>query len=222
MQSRLARFVSDRNRILAAMSHDLKTPITRMRLRAELLDDDDMRQRFESDLNEMQSMVQNTLDFMRGIGGGEREQAVDIAALLQSLKSDQEALGRSVVIQGKAQYPMVAVPSLLKRCLANLIDNLVLHGNCATVRVDDALEALSLHVLHEGPGIPSDELQRVFEPLHRLEGSRSRTTGGTGLGLTIARDIAQSHGGDISLRNRPEGGFEATLTLPRQPQTTSS
>lgn len=222
MQARLARFVSDRTRVLAAMSHDLKTPITRMRLRAELLDDDELRQRFEADLAEMQAMVQDTLDFMRGVGGGEPRQAVDIAALLESLQSDQQALGRTMTIDGAPAAPIAAVPSLLKRCLANLIDNAVLYGGRARVLVGDTPSCLTLEVQDDGPGIAPGELEKVFEPFHRLETSRSRATGGTGLGLAIARNIAQSHGGDIVLRNRPEGGLAATLTLPRQPSLRAS
>jgi signal transduction histidine kinase len=216
MQSRLARFIQDRTRVLAAMSHDLKTPITRMRLRAELMDDDELRQRFEADLKEMESMVTHTLEFMRGLGGGEARQAVDVMALLESLQSDNEAMGRTVHIEGQATAPYAAVVSLLKRCLANLVDNAVLYGNRVTIRVEDTPQCLTLRFLDEGPGIPETELEKVFEPFYRLEQSRSRETGGTGLGLTIARNIAQVHGGDIVLRNRPERGLEAVLTLPRR------
>ncbi len=215
MQSRLARFIQDRTRVLTAMSHDLKTPITRMRLRAELMDDEELRQRFEADLKEMESMVTHTLEFMRGLGGSEARQAVDVMALLESLQSDNEAMGRTVRIEGQATAPYPAVVSLLKRCLANLVDNAVLYGNRVTIRVEDTAQCLTLRFLDEGPGISEPELEKVFEPFYRLEQSRSRETGGTGLGLTIARNIAQVHGGDISLRNRPERGLEAVLTLPR-------
>jgi signal transduction histidine kinase len=215
MQARLSRFIEDRTRILAAMSHDLKTPITRMRLRAELLDDDDARQRFERDLKDMEAMVSHTLEFMRGLGGNEQRQPVDVTALLQSLQADNEVMGRQVRIEGHANEPLVAVPSLLKRCLANLVDNAVAYGERATVRVEDTPDALTLRVLDEGPGIAPAELEKVFEPFYRLEGSRSRETGGTGLGLTIARNIAQMHGGDLTLLNRPQRGLEAVLTLPR-------
>ncbi len=215
MQSRLSRFIQDRTRVLAAMSHDLKTPITRMRLRAELMDDEDLRQRFEADLKEMESMVTHTLEFMRGLGGNEPRQAVDVMALLESLQSDNEAMGRSMAIEGRASAPYPAVVSLLKRCLANLVDNGVLYGKRVTARVEDTPQGLKLHFLDEGPGIPEPELEKVFEPFYRLEQSRSRETGGTGLGLAIARNIARMHGGDIDLRNRPEGGLEAVLTLPR-------
>jgi signal transduction histidine kinase len=216
MQRRLVRFIEDRTRVLAAMSHDLKTPITRMRLRAELMDDEELRQRFESDLKEMESMVTHTLEFMRGLGGNEARQAVDVMALIESLQSDNEAMGRTVRIEGQARAPYPAVVSLLKRCLANLVDNAVLYGNRVTVQVEDTAQCLTLRFLDEGPGIPEPELEKVFEPFYRLEQSRSRETGGTGLGLTIARNIAQVHGGDITLRNRPERGLEAVLTLPRQ------
>ena len=216
MQRRLSRFIQDRTRVLAAMSHDLKTPITRMRLRAELMDDEELRQRFEGDLKEMESMVTHTLEFMRGLGGSEARQAVDVMALLESLQSDNEAMGRTVRIEGQATAPYPAVVSLLKRCLANLVDNAVLYGNRVTIQVEDTAQCLTLRFLDEGPGIPEPELEKVFEPFYRLEQSRSRETGGTGLGLTIARNIAQVHGGDIVLRNRPEGGLEAVLTLPRR------
>jgi signal transduction histidine kinase len=216
MQRRLSRFIEDRTRILAAMSHDLKTPITRMRLRAELLDDEETRQRFESDLKEMESMVTHSLEFMRGLGGNEARQAVDVTALLESLQSDNEAMGRTMRLEGSAQAPYVGVVSLLKRCLGNLIDNAALYGERVTVQVEDTLECLTVRVLDEGPGIPEPELEKVFEPFHRLEASRSRETGGTGLGLTIARNIAQMHGGDIKLHNRAGRGLEAVLTLPRR------
>lgn len=216
MQTRLSRFIQDRTRILAAMSHDLKTPITRMRLRADLLDDDELRQRFEADLKEMEAMVTHTLEFMRGLGGNEPRQAVDVMALLESLQSDQEAMGRAVRMEGRAHQPFVGVASLLKRCLTNLIDNAVLYGGRATVVIKDTPQRLTLRVLDDGPGIPETELEKVFEPFYRLEGSRSRQTGGTGLGLTIARNIAQTHGGNVVLRNRAEHGLEAVLTLPRK------
>jgi len=216
MQSRLARFIQDRTRVLTAMSHDLKTPITRMRLRAELMDDEDLRQRFEADLKEMEAMVTHTLEFMRGLGGSEARQAVDVMALLESLQSDNEAMGRTLRIEGHTAAPYPAVVSLLKRCLANLVDNAVLYGSRVTIQVADAAQSLTLRFLDEGPGIPEPELEKVFEPFYRLEQSRSRETGGTGLGLTIARNIARMHGGDITLRNRPGHGLEAVLTLPRQ------
>jgi signal transduction histidine kinase len=215
MQARLVRFVEERTRLLTAMSHDLKTPITRMRLRADLLEDDDLRGRFEKDLKEMESMVTHTLDFMRGMDGGEAPQPVDIRALLESLQADNAELGRPVTIAGAPPATYVGIAPLLKRCLANLIDNAVLYGKSATVIVDDNRERLQLTVRDAGPGIPEADLDKVFAPFYRLESSRNRETGGTGLGLAIARNIAQAHGGDIALHNRPSGGLDAVLTLPR-------
>ena len=215
MQARLVRFVQDRTRLLTAMSHDLKTPITRMRLRADLLEDDELRGRFEKDLREMEAMVTHTLDFIRGLGGGEVPQALDVMALLESLQADNEEMGRQVVIDGTVHAHYVGIAPLLKRCLSNLIDNAVLYGKSATVIVEDGHDALRLRVLDAGPGLPEAELEKAFEPFYRLESSRNRETGGTGLGLAIARNIAQTHGGDITLHNRPSGGLEAVLTLPR-------
>ena len=215
MQQRLVRSIEDRTRVFTAMSHDLKTPITRMRLRADLLEDETLRQRFESDLKEMETMVTQALEFMRGLGTGEARQEVDVNALLESLQSDNEAMGRAVRIEGEARASYPARISLLRRCLANLVDNAVVYGERATLRVEDAPAALVIRVQDEGPGIPEAEREKVFEPFYRLEHSRSRATGGTGLGLAVARNIAHMHGGDLTLRNRPERGLEAVLTLPR-------
>ena len=216
MQQRLSRFISERTRMLTALSHDLKTPLTRMRLRTELLDDEEARARFESDLQEMETMVTQTLEFMRGLGGHEARAPVDINALLTALQSDNQAMGRPLQVEGQAVAPYVGVPSLLRRALGNLIDNAMHHSGGATVRIEDTPQCLWLHVLDSGPGIPEAELERVFEPFHRVEASRSRATGGTGLGLGITRSIARLHGGDVVLHNRPGGGLQALLSLPRQ------
>jgi signal transduction histidine kinase len=214
MQQRLLAFINDRTRVLTALSHDLKTPLTRMRLRADLMDDDEQRLRFESDLKEMETMVTHTLDFMRGLGGNEARAPVDMAALLDTLQADNQAMGRQVHVQGRASQPVMGVAHLLKRALANLVDNAVLYGGQASVVVRQAPGRLSLHIQDAGPGIPQAELERVFDPFYRLEASRSRATGGTGLGLGIARNILRMHGGDVVLNNRPQGGLEAVVTLP--------
>jgi signal transduction histidine kinase len=216
MQARLAGTIRDRTRVLAAMSHDLKTPITRLRLRAELLEDAQVRAKFTRDLDEMESMVGSTLDFLRGQESGEPLQPVDVTALLESLQADFSEMGGRVAIEGGAKAPYTGRPQALKRCLANLIENAVKYGKSARVTVDDDDARLELRVLDEGPGIPPAELEKVFEPFYRVEGSRSRETGGTGLGLTIAKSIAEAHGGSLALRNRPEGGLEAVLVLPRR------
>lgn len=213
MQARLARYIEDRTRILAAMSHDLKTPITRLRLRLELLPDGTLKDKFARDLDEMEAMVSATLDFMRGVEQGGSPQPVDVMALLESLQADAEEMGREVAIEGGVTRPYPGNPQTLKRCIGNLVDNAVNYGKRATVMVADEGDRLSIRVLDEGPGIPPRELERVFEPFYRLEGSRNRASGGTGLGLAIARNIARTHGGELTLRNVP-GGLEARLTLP--------
>ncbi|WP_286731479.1 ATP-binding protein [Thiomonas sp. 13-64-67] len=216
MQSSLVRFIQDRTRIFAAMSHDLKTPITRMRLRTELLEDADLRQRFDKDLREMELMVTHTLDFMRGLETPQVVRPIDITALLESLQADNQDMQREVLIEGRALTPYVGDPERLKRCVSNLIDNAILYGRQACIIVEDSPAALTLRIRDQGPGIAPDELDKVFEPFYRLEASRSRETGGTGLGLGIARNIARAAGGDVTLRNHPDGGLEATLHLPRK------
>jgi signal transduction histidine kinase len=215
MQSRLVRYIEDRTQVLAAMSHDLKTPLTRLRLRAELMDDDDMRLRFERDLREMESMVTDALAALRGLDGPTQSVPVDVMALLEALQADNGEMGRVVTIAGQAGAPLPGDPARLKRCVANLIDNAVVYGQRAAIAVEDTPQALTLRIRDDGPGIPEALLERVFDPFYRLEASRSRDTGGTGLGLSIARNIARAAGGDLSLHNRPEGGLEARLVLPR-------
>ncbi len=215
MQQRLATFINDRTRVLAAMSHDLKTPITRLRLRAELLDDEQLRTKFIKDLEEMEAMVSATLDFMRGLENRETAKPLDVMALLESLQEDAREVDGKVEIEGKTLKPYLGHPQALKRCLSNLIGNAVHYGKAAAIKVVDSADQLRICIRDQGPGIPENELARVFEPFYRLEASRSRDTGGTGLGLSIARNIARAHGGDIVLRNLPQGGLEAELTLPR-------
>ncbi|OGA25973.1 MAG: hypothetical protein A3I02_11040 [Betaproteobacteria bacterium RIFCSPLOWO2_02_FULL_67_26] len=219
MQARLAGYIRDRTRVLAAMSHDLKTPVTRLRLRAELLEDPQVRAKFTKDLDEMESMVGATLDFLRGQESGEAVNPVDIMALLESLQADLAEMGGAVTIAGSAKAPYPGRPQALKRCLANLLENAVKYGKSARMFVDDDADCLEIRIQDEGPGIPQAELEKVFEPFYRVENSRSRETGGTGLGLTIAKSIAEAHGGRLGLRNRAEGGLEARLTLPRSART---
>jgi signal transduction histidine kinase len=217
MQQRLAANLRERTSVLAAMSHDLKTPVTRLRLRAELLPDAGQRLKFTRDLEEMESMVAATLDFLRGTAGSEPVQPVDMGALLESLQADLAETGGTVTVDGRPLRPYAGQPVALKRCLRNLVENAVKYGQSAMVEVDDSDARLQIVVRDRGPGIPPADLERVFEPFYRLEGSRSRDTGGTGLGLTIARSIAQAHGGQLVLENLAEGGLAARLTLPRAP-----
>jgi len=215
MQQRLGRYVRERADTLAAMSHDLKTPLNRLRLRAELLDDGEAKRKISQDLEEMESMVRATLDFMQGRESAEKPQPIDLTALLESIAADARDTGGNVTVEGAASRPYVGRPQALKRCVANLVDNALKYGDSASVVIQEAMGRLVIRIRDLGPGIPEPELERVFEPFYRLERSRSRDTGGTGLGLSIARQIAQLHGGTLNLHNREGGGLEAVLTLPR-------
>ncbi len=215
MQERLGRYVRTRTAILAAMSHDLKTPITRLRLRAEMLEQPDVREKFVRDLSEMERMVNTTLGYMRGLDDREPLRAIDVNSLVSALQADAEELGHKVQVSGQCAGPFCGKPDGLKRCLQNLLDNALRYGCDVSLEIVDAPDALIFYVRDRGPGIPPAELERVFEPFFRLEGSRNQGTGGTGLGLSIARNIAQSMGGDVQLRNRDGGGLEACLRLPR-------
>jgi signal transduction histidine kinase len=197
------------------MSHDLKTPITRLRLRTELLADPGLREKFTRDLEEMETLVKATLDFLRGFEGGEASKPVDMMALLESLQADLSELGGQVRLEGQSLKPYYGKPAALKRCLANLLDNAIKYGKSATAKIDDDDRRLEIRIQDEGPGIPASDIDRVFEPYYRLDASRSRDTGGTGLGLAIAKSIARAHGGELTLENRREGGLEAKLILPR-------
>lgn len=215
MQRRLAHFIAERTRIFTAMSHDLKTPITRLRLRTELLDDEGLRARFSKDLEDMETMVTHTLEYMRDSATDEPAQPIDVETLLESLQDDYRETGGEVRIRGRALAPYVGRPLAMRRCLTNLVDNALRYGGRATIVVEDAPAALTVRVQDEGPGFPADQLERAFDPFFRGEASRSRETGGTGLGLGIARNIARAHGGDLVLRNRAEGGLEAIVTFAR-------
>lgn len=214
MQTRITNYVQDRERFLAAASHDLKTPITRLRLRAELLDDPLLRDQIQRDLNDMETMTAATLDFIRGEQPQNQSKPVDIMALLESLQDDRQVMGQQVSLSGAAK-PYPTQPLSLRRCLENIIDNAIKYGQAADVLVEDDTKQLIIHIRDHGPGIPEQQLDEVFEPFHRLEASRNRETGGVGLGLSIARTFARSQGGDITLANHPQGGLEATLVLPR-------
>jgi signal transduction histidine kinase len=214
MQDRLRRYLDSRTRVLAAMSHDLRTPLTRLRLRAEAIEDPETRERFAADLDEMNQMVTGALNLFKGLTDTETTTPLLIDDLLKSLQAEYRELGENFMIEGQSNRPVLAKPNALKRLLSNLLHNAVKYGTSAQVTVEDGRE-LVVRIRDEGPGIPPEALEQVFEPFYRVESSRSRDTGGTGLGLSIARDIAQAHGGSIVLRNLPERGLEAVLTLPR-------
>lgn len=215
MQDRLRRLIDERSRALAAVSHDLRTPLTRLRLRADLVEDDALRAQLESDIEDMRTMIEATLDYLRGLRDAEPVQIIDVEALLQSIVADQQALGRAVTLGRVDALPYPGRLSALKRAVANLVDNAVQYGHEARVSAIDAPDTLRIAVEDGGPGIPEADLRRVVEPYVRLDTSRSRATGGVGLGLAIAGDAARLHGGTLQLLNRPEGGLRATLELSR-------
>ena len=215
MQDRLLRYLDSRTNVLAAMSHDLRTPLTRMRLRVEAVAEERLRTRFAADLDEMEALVHGALALFKGLDDDERFERVDVNELLDTLVAEYAEIGATVGLEGKALDAVQGKPRALKRCLRNLVDNALKFGQRATIGVEDG-DALVIRVADEGPGIPEEFLERVFEPFYRLESSRNRDTGGTGLGLSIARDVVQAHGGSLTLRNRPEGGLIAQLRLPRR------
>ena len=218
MQQRIRHLVDERSRALAAVSHDLRTPLTRLRLRAELVDDEKLREQMADDLEAMSAMLDNTLDYLRGMQENEALRPIDINALLQSLAEDARLLGREMTIEGSAQTPFIGHLTGLRRALQNLVDNAVKYGQRAHVRVEDGTEFLLLVVDDEGPGIPPEELAKVTAPYYRPDASRNLKTGGVGLGLSIVSDIAQRHGGELRLENRPDIGLRASLRLPRTPR----
>ncbi len=215
MQRRIRRFVEERMHLLAAISHDLRTPLTRLRLRAEFIDDPEQRKKALADLDEMQAMIESTLSFSRDDTGTEARTMVDLAALLQSLCDDLADTGLRVGYGGPSRMTCECRPLALRRAFANLIDNAATYGHEATVTLADDAGEIQVTVADRGPGIPEAMREKVFAPFFRLEQSRSRETGGTGLGLAVARTIVQGHGGDITLSDRPGGGLAVRVTLPR-------
>ena len=215
MRDRLHRYLDSRTRVLAAMSHDLKTPLTRLRLQVEALENPPMQARIGRELDEMESMVREALALFRGLDDGEPPTAIDIGELLAQIREQFTDMGAAVTVGGHALRPFTGKAQALKRCLTNLIANAVNFGTRAEILIEDGADLL-IRVRDRGPGIPEEELERVFEPFYRLESSRNRDSGGTGLGLSIARDVAQAHGGSLHLANAAGGGLEATLRLPRR------
>lgn len=215
MQERLRRFVQDRTRMLAAISHDLRTPITSLRLRAEMIEDDETRDKMIQTLDEMQNMAEASLAFAREEAADEETRATDLAALIGAIAEDLGELGYSIETETPDRLIYPCRPTALRRALVNLIENAARYGEHARVSLAKTDNGIRIRIDDDGPGIPDADLERVFEPFVRLEESRSTETGGIGLGMAIARDIVHRHGGDVILENRPEGGLRATITLPR-------
>lgn len=212
MQSRIRSGIEERERFLAAVSHDLKTPLTRMRLRTEMMTDAPLQAQLRTDVDDMLQLLDGTLDFLRGKAVEEVPQRVDLVALVESLVEDYQGVG-TVTLQAPDALQWSCRPKAIKRALTNLIDNALKYGGQAHVVLAAGPSGVEVLVQDKGPGLPEDELQKVFEPFYRVEHSRNRDTGGAGLGLAIVRQIAQSHGGDVQLSNRAEGGLQARLSM---------
>jgi signal transduction histidine kinase len=219
MAARIRRFVEDRTALLTAIGHDLRTPITRLKLRAEFVEDEEQRSKMLADLEDLEAMVSATLAFGRDARTTEPVVSLDLAELVRTVLDETgdawPATAAKLTYAGPAHLIVRGRPLALKRALANLVSNAVSYGGGARVRLEPpAPDAVVIEVEDDGPGIAPAELERVFEPFHRGEPSRSRETGGVGLGLPIARNILRAHGGDVALANRPMGGVKASVFLP--------
>jgi signal transduction histidine kinase len=214
MQARIRRDVRERTSMLAAITHDLQTPLTRLRLRLEKVADTALREKLIEDLGNMGATISEGLDLARSLESQEAVQRVDLDSLLDSACIDAQDAGEDVVLEGKTGVSLLAAPNALRRCIMNLLDNAVAYGRLARVHAERRNGSAVVVIRDDGPGIAEDQMAAVFEPFFRLESSRSRETGGTGLGLTIARNIIERHGGTIRLRNHPDNGLEVTVELP--------
>jgi signal transduction histidine kinase len=219
MQDRIAVYMTERIQILAAISHDLQTPITRMRLRVDVMDDSAQHAKLQQDLQEMETLVKEGVTYARTLhGSAEAPCRIDPDALVDSLVCDYVDAGHDVSLQGRVTTALVTRPQALRRILGNLVDNALKFAGAAEIKVAVLQDSqVTISVLDRGPGIPPASLEAVFEPFYRLEASRNRHTGGTGLGLAIARQLALAMDAKLSLDNRPGGGLEARLTLGNLP-----
>jgi signal transduction histidine kinase len=221
MQQQLIESFAARTRFLSAVSHDLRSPLTRLRLRVEMLPDAASRERLRGDLEDMEGMVRATLDAVQGVEITEPRQRIDLASMLEGLAADAGEQGHRASVAGSVRAPVPGFPRNLKRCLQNLFDNAIRYGGEAAVTVADDGHQVRVVISDSGPGIADDALlERVFEPYFRIDPRSADAPGGTGLGLTIARSVAAAHGGTLVLRNRVAGGhivgLDAALTLPRE------
>ena len=214
MQAQLKHFVQDRTQMLAAISHDLRAPLTRMRLRGEFIEDADQQSKLFRDVDEMQAMVNAALEFFRDEARLEHATAFDLAELLHTVVDDFRDAGTEVSFEGAQRFVYVGRPIGIKRALTNLIDNAVKYGSEPGVRLKAFADCVEIRVVDRGPGIAPHYQEQVFAPFFRVEGSRNKHTGGVGLGLSAARATVLEHGGTLVLRNRREGGLEARVSLP--------
>jgi signal transduction histidine kinase len=214
MAEKVARTLESQRHLLSAVGHDLRTPLTAMRINLEFIEDEELRQGLMRNLDELQALTEQVLAAARGTGG-ETKRNVDLSALVESLCTDLDELGEPVHWSGHSPAPISCRPNEIRRAVRNLVENAVAYGQKAEVRIADDSENYEVVVEDDGPGIPETDHQRVFEPFVRLESSRNEATGGTGLGLTLVKAIVEGHGGAVVLENRPEGGLRARMRLPR-------
>jgi signal transduction histidine kinase len=217
MQERLRRFIDDRTQMVAAMSHDLKTPLTRLRLRAELIRNEAQRRKMLTDMDDMTAMIESTLAFVRDDAKRESPLLVDLGALVESVCENAIDAGGAVEVTARQAFNVTCRPIAISRAVANLVDNAIKYGGRARVTLESGEDRAIVTVEDDGPGIPEGEREKVFAPFYRLEGSRNRDTGGVGLGLAVARTTAREHGGDVTLGIGEAGGLRARLELPVSP-----
>ncbi|UFQ02416.1 ATP-binding protein [Pseudomonas fitomaticsae] len=217
MQARIAAYLKERMQLLAAISHDLQTPITRMKLRAEFMDDSAEKDKLWNDLGEMEHLVREGVAYARSIHGStEESRRTNLDSFLDSLVFDYQDMGKEVQLSGKSEAVIDTRPHALRRVLVNLTDNALKFAGAAELLIQRDKAGLSIKVMDRGPGIAEEELAQVMEPFYRVENSRNRSTGGTGLGLAIAQQLAMALGGSLTLSNRDGGGLCAELKLPLQ------
>jgi signal transduction histidine kinase len=214
MQEAIQRQLAERNRFLAAVSHDLRTPLTRMKLRIGADRDESQMERMSADIEELIQLVDGTLSYIRNREAHEKFSRVDIAALVDAIAEDAVDAGEQVSVKGNAE-PIQAQYLALKRCMTNVVNNALRYGGSAHITMFDSSSQLTIEIVDNGPGIPESELSRVLEPFCRVESSRNVDTGGTGLGLTIASDVVKMHGGTLALYNRQPHGLVVKIMLPR-------
>jgi len=214
MQQRIREQVQQRARMLGAVSHDLRTPLSRLKLRLEKIDDDKLQGQMRQDLNDMIGMLDATLTYLHEQRTSEALQMMDVQALVESLCENAQDQGADVQVSGHCA-PLQVQPMALRSCINNLMDNALRYAGQAHIELQDQREHLLIRVIDHGPGIAADKREAVFEPFFRLEGSRNRNSGGVGLGMTIAREAAQRQGGQLNLEETPGGGLTAVIRLPR-------
>ncbi|HCN65292.1 MAG TPA: two-component sensor histidine kinase [Pseudomonas sp.] len=214
MQGQLQHFINDRTQMLAAISHDLRTPLTRMRLRGEFIEDPEQQQRLFRDVDEMQAMINASLEFFRDDARLEQATSFDLAELLRTLTDDYRDQSIDIAISSPQHLVFFGRPMGIKRVVGNLLDNAVKYAQEPTIELSADDQQVTLLVLDRGPGIAPESQEQVFAPFFRLEGSRNKNTGGVGLGLSAARAIVLGQGGTLTLCNRPDGGLEVKVLLP--------